>query len=118
LSTKALCPSSPPEHRLIAAELASLDPADIPVNHILPLVQLAAKAQEHRSVINLTRNFGKAHPDHPHLVENYYHAARALAKLGATDKATALLTQLLTRYPGHPKAAHIRYALEQLGGKT
>ena len=105
-------------YHLIAAELASLDPADIPVNHILPLVQLAAKAQEHRSVINLTRNFGKAHPEHPHLVENYYHAARALAKLGATDKATALLTQLLTRYPEHPKAAHIRYALEQLGGKT
>ena len=105
-------------YRLIAAELASLDPADIPVNHILPLVQLAAKAQEYRSVINLTRNFGKAHPDHPHLVENYYHSARALAKLGATDKATALLTQLLTRYPEHPKAAHIRYALDQLGGKT
>ena len=105
-------------YRLIAAELASLDPADIPVNHILPLVQLAAKAQEHRSVINLTRNFGKAHPEHPHLVENYYHAARALAKLGATDKATALLSQLLTRYPEHPKAPHIRYALDQLGGKT
>ena len=105
-------------YRLIAAELASLDPADVPVNHILPLVQLAAKAQEHRSVINLTRNFGKAHPEHPHLVENYYHAARALAKLGATDKATALLSQLLTRYPEHPKAAHIRYALDQLGGKT
>ena len=81
-------------------------------------MQLAAKAQEYRSVINLTRNFGKAHPDHPHLVENYYHSARALAKLGATDKATALLTQLLTRYPEHPKAAHIRYALDQLGGKT
>ena len=105
-------------YRLIAADLATIDPADIPVNHILPLVQLAAKAQEHRSVINLTRHFAKNHPDHPHLVENYYHAARALAKTGAPDKAAALLKQLLARYPEHPKAAHIRYALEQTGGKT
>ena len=105
-------------YRLIAADLATIDPADIPVNHILPLVQLAAKAQQHRSVINLTRHFAKNHPDHPHLVENYYHAARALAKTGAPDKAAALLKQLLARYPDHPKAAHIRYALEQTGGKS
>ena len=101
---------------IIAADLARLDPAQLPPGHILPLIKQAYIGRDYASVLNLTRNFAKNHPTHPHLVENYYLAALALAKSGAADKALSLLQQLHTRYPDHPQAEQIRRAVTQLQG--
>ena len=65
-------------------------------------------------MLNLIRNFAKNHPNHPHLIENYYLVALALAKTGAADKALSLLQQLHTRYPDHPRAATIALVIARL----
>ena len=67
-------------------------------------------------MLELTRNFAKNHPSHPHLVDNYYLATLALAKTSAVDKALSLLQQLHTRYPDHPRAATIAQAIARLQG--
>ena len=105
-----------PSYDLIHDTLEHSDPASLPADSILPLAQQAGKQQHYRTVLNLTRNFAKNHPNHPHLVENYYLAALALAKTGAVDKALPLLQQLHTRYPGHPRAAIIAQAIARLQG--
>ena len=51
-------------------------------------------------------------------MENYFLAARALAKKGESDKAQQLLQQLLKRYPDHAKATQIRRTLELLQQRT
>ena len=105
-----------PSYDLIHDTLEHSDPASLPADSILPLAQQAGKQQHYRTVLNLTRNFAKNHPNHPHLVENYYLAALALAKTGAADKALPLLQQLHTRYPDHPRAATIAQAIARLQG--
>ena len=106
-----------PSYDLIHDTLEHSDPASLPADSILPLAQQAGKQQHYRTVLNLTRNFAKNHPNHPHLVENYYLAALALAKTGAVDKALPLLQQLHTRYSDHPRAAIIAQAIARLQGK-
>ena len=93
------------------------EPAQPTADSILPQALQAMKAQQYQRVLELTRNFGKAHPNHPHLVENYYLTALALAKTGAADKALPLLQQLHKRYPDHPRAATIAQAIARLQGK-
>ena len=90
----------------------------LPADWISPLAQIAAGQQHYDTVLNLTRNFAKHHPRHPQLVENYFLAARALAKKGESDKAQQLLQQLLKRYPEHAKATQIRRTLELLQQRT
>ena len=106
-----------PSYDLIHDTLEHSDPTTLSADSILPLAQQAGKQQHYRTVLNLTRNFAKNHPNHPHLVENYYLAALALAKTGAVDKALPLLQQLHTRYPDHPRAAIIAQAIARLQGK-
>lgn len=106
-----------PSYDLIHDTLEHSDPTTLPADSILPLAQQAGKQQHYRTVLNLTRNFAKNHPNHPHLIDNYYLAALALAKTGAVDKALPLLQQLHTRYPDHPRAAIIAQAIARLQGK-
>lgn len=99
---------------LIQPELERINPAELPADIIRPLAQQAAKQQQYPTVLALTRNFAKNHPEHPHLADNYYLAALALAHNGQTDKALPILQQLLTRYPDHPHRDLFRRAAAQL----
>ena len=107
-----------PSFDLIRPELESIDPATLPADSVLPLAQIAARQQHYKTVLAITRQFAKNHPEHPQLIDNYILAARALAKIGAVDKAQQLLQQMLTRFPDHAKAAQIRHTLKLLQEKT
>ena len=107
-----------PSFDLIRPELESIDPATLPADSVLPLAQFAARQQHYKTVLAITRQFAKNHPDHPQLIDNYILAARALAKIGAVDKAQQLLQQMLARFPDHAKAAQIRHTLKLLQEKT
>lgn len=107
-----------PSFDLIRPELERIDPATLPADSVLPLAQFAARQQHYKTVLAITRQFAKNHPDHPQLIDNYILAARALAKIGAVDKAQQLLQQMLTRFPDHAKAAQIRHTLKLLQEKT
>ena len=107
-----------PSFDLIRPELERIDPATLPADSVLPLAQFAARQQHYKTVLAITRQFAKNHPDHPQLIDNYILAARALAKSGAEDKAQQLLQQMLARFPDHAKAAQIRHTLKLLQEKT
>lgn len=107
-----------PSFDLIRPELEGIDPATLPADSVLPLAQFAARQQHYKTVLAITRQFAKNHPEHPQLIDNYILAARALAKIGAVDKAQQLLQQMLTRFPDHAKAAQIRHTLKLLQEKT
>ena len=107
-----------PSFDLICPELERIDPATLPADSVLPLAQFAARHQHYKTVLAVTRQFAKNHPDHPQLIDNYILAARALAKSGAGDKAQQLLQQMLARFPDHAKAAQIRHTLKLLQEKT
>ena len=107
-----------PSFDLIRPELERIDPATLPADNVLPLAQFAARQQHYKTVLAVTRQFAKNHPEHPQLIDNYILAARALAKIGAVDKAQQLLQQMLTRFPDHAKAAQIRHTLKLLQEKT
>ena len=107
-----------PSFDLIRPELESIDPATLTADSVLPLAQFAARQQHYKTVLAITRQFAKNHPDHPQLIDNYILAARALAKSGAEDKAQQLLQQMLARFPDHAKAAQIRHTLKLLQEKT
>lgn len=107
-----------PSFDLIRPELERIDPATLPADSVLPLAQCAARQQHYKTVLAITRQFAKNHPDHPQLIDNYILAARALAKIGAVDKAQQLLQQMLARFPDHAKAAQIRHTLKLLQEKT
>ena len=107
-----------PSFDLIRPELERIDPATLPADSVLPLAQFAARQQHYKTVLAITRQFAKNHPEHPQLIDNYILAARALAKIGAVDKAQQLLQQMLTRFPDHTKAAQIRHTLKLLQEKT
>ena len=107
-----------PSFDLIHPELERIDPATLPADSVLPLAQFAARQQHYKTVLAITRQFAKNHPDHPQLIDNYILAARALAKSGAEDKAQQLLQQMLARFPDHAKAAQIRHTLKLLQEKT
>lgn len=107
-----------PSFDLIRPELERIDPATLPADSVLPLAQFAARQQHYKTVLAVTRQFAKNHPDHPQLIDNYILAARALAKSGAEDKAQQLLQQMLARFPDHAKAAQIRHTLKLLQEKT
>ena len=107
-----------PSFDLIHPELERIDPATLPADSVLPLAQCAARQQHYKTVLAITRQFAKNHPEHPQLIDNYILAARALAKIGAVDKAQQLLQQMLARFPDHAKAAQIRHTLKLLQEKT
>lgn len=107
-----------PSFDLIRPELERINPATLPADSVLPLAQFAARQQHYKTVLAITRQFAKNHPEHPQLIDNYILAARALAKIGAVDKAQQLLQQMLTRFPDHAKAAQIRHTLKLLQEKT
>ena len=107
-----------PSFDLIRPELERIDPETLPADSVLPLAQFAARQQHYKTVLAITRQFAKNHPEHPQLIDNYILAARALAKIGAVDKAQQLLQQMLTRFPDHAKAAQIRHTLKLLQEKT
>ena len=107
-----------PSFDLIRPELERIDPATLPADSVLPLAQFAARQQHYKTVLAITRQFAKNHPEHPQLIDNYILAARALAKSGAEDKAQQLLQQMLARFPDHAKAAQIRHTLKLLQEKT
>ena len=107
-----------PSFDLIRPELERIDPATLPADSVLPLAQFAARQQHYKTVLAVTRQFAKNHPEHPQLIDNYILAARALAKSGAEDKAQQLLQQMLARFPDHAKAAQIRHTLKLLQEKT
>ena len=107
-----------PSFDLIRPELERIDPATLPADSVLPLAQFAARQQHYKTVLAITRQFAKNHPDHPQLIDNYILAARALAKIGGEDKAQQLLQQMLARFPDHAKAAQIRHTLKLLQEKT
>lgn len=107
-----------PSFDLIRPELERIDPATLPADSVLPLAQFAARQQHYKTVLAITRQFAKNHPDHPQLIDNYILAARALAKIGGQDKAQQLLQQMLARFPDHAKAAQIRHTLKLLQEKT
>lgn len=107
-----------PSFDLIRPELERIDPATLPADSVLPLAQFAARLQHYKTVLAITRQFAKNHPEHPQLIDNYILAARALAKSGGQDKAQQLLQQMLTRFPDHAKAAQIRHTLKLLQEKT
>ena len=103
-----------PSFDLIRPELARIDPTDLPADEIYPLALYAARQRQYQTVLALTRQFAKHHPNHPQLIDNYLLAARALAKTGHTDKAQQMLTQMLARFGEHEKAGQIRATLKLL----
>lgn len=103
-----------PAYHLMQHKLEHSDPATLPADSILPLAQQAYKQRHYRTVLAITRNFAKNHPNHPQIVDNYYLAALALAQSGQIDKALPILQQLHTRYPNHPHAVQITQAITRL----
>ena len=103
-----------PAYHLMQHKLEHRDPVTLPADSILPLAQQAYKQRHYRTVLAITRNFAKNHPNHPQLVDNYYLAALALAQSGQTDKALPILQQLRARYPNHPHAVQITQAITRL----
>lgn len=103
-----------PAYHLMQHKLEHSDPATLPADSILPLAQQAYKQRHYRTVLTITRNFAKNHPNHPQLVDNYYLAALALAQSGQIDKALPILQQLHARYPNHPHAVQITQAITRL----
>ena len=103
-----------PAYHLMQHKLEHSDPATFPADSILPLAQQAYKQRHYRTVLAITRNFAKNHPNHPQLVDNYYLAALALAQSGQIDKALPILQQLRARYPNHPHAVQITQAITRL----
>ena len=103
-----------PIRHFIRPELARINPADLPADEIYPLALYAARQRQHQTVLVLTRQFAKHHPNHPQLIDNYLLAARALAKTGHADKAQQMLTQMLARFGAHEKAGQIRATLKLL----
>ena len=113
LITAAAC-GHQPSFDFIRPELARINPADLPADEIYPLALYAARQRQHQTVLVLTRQFAKHHPNHPQLIDNYLLAARALAKTGHADKAQQMLTQMLARFGAHEKAGQIRATLKLL----
>ena len=113
LITAAAC-GHQPSFDFIRPELARINPADLPADEIYPLALYAARQRQHQTVLVLTRQFAKHHPNHPQLIDNYLLAARALAKTGHADKAQQMLTQMLARFGEHEKAGQIRATLKLL----
>lgn len=88
-------------YTIIADTLATLDPAILPADNILPLVRQAYSRRDYHCVLNLTRCFAIHHPNHPHIVDNYHFAALAMDKTGKSEDALILLQKLRTHYPEH-----------------
>ncbi len=85
---------------------------------VLPLARLAFEQGRHNLVLRLTSNFGKAHGQHPDLVENYFLAAQSMAKTeGRFGKAATLVQKLKQRFPDHPLQEQIA-RFEATLGKT
>jgi hypothetical protein len=111
---EATASGNPHSYVTIHQTLNEIADGVLPADWIYPLAQAAASKQHHDTVLALTRNFAKHHPEHPHIVDNYFLSARTLAKKGDLDKSQQLLQQLLKRYPDHTKATQIRRTLELL----
>ena len=115
---EATASGNPYSYPVIHAALDSTPDGVLPAEWIQPLAQTAAGKQHYDTVLNLTRNFAKHHPDSPDIVDNYFLSARALAKKGEIMKSLQLLQQLLKRYPEHNKATQIRRTIELMQQKT
>ena len=115
---EATAGGNPHSYPIIHATLDALAEGTLPAAWILPLAQAAAGRQHYDTVLALTRNFARHNPDSADIVDNYFLAARALAKKGETGKALQLLQQLLARYPEHEKATQIRRTIELLQQKN
>lgn len=115
---EATASGNPHSYAAIHAMLDATADGILPAEWILPLAQAAASKQHYDTVINLTRNFARHHPASPDIVDNYFLAARALAKKGESTKSLKLLQQLLKRYPEHGKATQIRRTIELMQQRT
>lgn len=104
-------------YRLLREELAHLDPATLPADWIYPIAQTAAQHHDHDLVLHLGKHFARRHPDHPHIIDNYFLAARSLDKQGHSGTALQLLDQLLARYPEHGKTSQIRHTRKLIAQK-
>ncbi|MDO5090489.1 MAG: tetratricopeptide repeat protein [Cardiobacteriaceae bacterium] len=107
-----------PAYRLLRDDLAQIDPATLPADWIFPLAQSAAQHQDHDLVLHLGKQFARRHPEHPHIVDNYFLAARSLDKQGQSQTALQLLDQLLSRYPEHAKTSQIRHTRKLVAAKV
>ncbi len=94
----------------VAEECARIDRAFEPSNpaDVRTLAQRAFDQYRHDLVLRLTNGFGKRHPGHAHVVDNYLLAARSLVDgKGQVDKARTLLAQLRKRFPDHALAGEV-----------
>lgn len=94
----------------VAEECLQIDKSFEPTNadDIRTLAQLAFDQGRHGLVLKLTSGFGRTHPKHHHVVDNYLLAARSMMEDPTrTDKAANLLRQLKKRFPDHPLAAEV-----------
>lgn len=106
-----------PAYHLIHAHIAAQDVAAMQADWIYPLAQQAAAEGHYDNVLHLTKNFARNHPNHAHIVDNYFLAARALEKRGNLNTAQQLLAQLLQRYPDHARIGQIRATHDLLAAK-
>lgn len=104
-------------YRLLREDLAHLDPATLPADWIYPITQTAAQHHDHDLVLHLGKHFARRHPDHPHIIDNYFLVARSLDKQGHSGTALQLLDQLLARYPEHGKTSQIRHTRKLIAQK-
>lgn len=114
---EATAKGNPHSYPTVRQTLDNTDSSVWPADWIYPLAQIATTKQHYDTVLTLTKNFVKNHPEHRLIVDNYFLAARALAKKGENIKAQQLLQQLLKRYPQHSKAMQIQRTLELMQQK-
>jgi len=94
----------------VAEECLNIDKSFEPTNpgDVRTLAQLAFDQGRHGLVLKLTSGFGKLHPRHHHVVDNYLLAARSMMEDPTrTEKAANLLRQLKKRFPDHPLADEV-----------
>ncbi|XOZ33602.1 hypothetical protein ACMDCT_15570 [Halomonadaceae bacterium KBTZ08] len=92
---------------------ASFQPED--PKQVRDLARLADQYNHPELVIRLTSLFGKYHPKHPHLPENYYLGAKALFESrGDEQKALRILRQLQKHFPNH----ELREQVDELAEKA
>ena len=88
----------------IAEEALRMDSTFQPEDprQVRELARLADQYNHHELVIRVTSYFGKQHPKHPHLPENYFLGAKALFEgRGDEQKALKILRQLQKHFPDH-----------------
>lgn len=77
-------------------------------NQILPLVKAAYATNRHEAIPKLVQDFEKNNPNHPDIVDNYFHLALVLASQKNYAKAYKILGYLLKKYPKSPRIIDVR----------